>query len=282
MKEPTFTSFWVVLAQVPVAWLADVTFGTVGVLFAVTLTRHQAALSVVPIVADALAQRSDRRTVARLADAWIVDWQSGVAVEKFGTFLAVLAGGVVLTVVTNTARNAAAQIENRAIERTAGRVIVALTALAGVHLTSDGRLPFQVVVQVQAAVAVVAGGEVAAIAFSVDHAGHRALAGLRNAARRVTVTAATATNHHVVDGVIVLLLDLLSRVEKIVTQRVQLRESDTQIGHLEQLLNLIAVRVVDVNVRRQHFKKGERSDGCVEIVKLERFNFWIYSFRIEI
>ena len=196
--------------------------------------------------------------------------------------MTVLAGRIVLTVVTHATRYAAAQLEHRSIERAAGRMIVAFTAFARVHLTSNGRLPFQIVVQIQAAVTVVAGGEMATVTLAVDHTRHRALTGLRNTARSVTVTTATATHYHVIDGIVVLLLDLLSRVEKIVTQRVQLRESDTQIGHLEQLLNLIAVRVVDVNVRRQHFKKGERSDGCVEIVKLERFNFWIYSFRIEI
>ena len=248
--EHTFASFWIVFAQVPVARFTDVTLWTIGVLFTMALSRDQAALSIVPIIADTLVQRTDRRTVARLADTGIVDRQSGVSVEEFGTLLTVLAGGVVLTVITDTARHAATQLEHRTIERTAGRVVVALTTFARVHLTSDGRLPFQIVVQIQAAVTVVAGGEMATVTLAVDHTRHRALTGLRNTARSVTVTTATATHYHVIDGIVVLLLDLRSGVQQIVAQRVQLRESDTQIGHLQQLLNLVAVWIVDVNVWR--------------------------------
>lgn len=158
-----------------------------------------------------------------------------------------------LTVIADTSGQSAAQLEHRSVERTAGRMIVTLATFAGVHLTADGRLPFQIVVQVQTSVAVVAGGEVTTVTLAVHHAGHRALAGLRNTARRVTVAAATATHHHVVDRIVVLLLDLFARIQQIVAQRVQFRESDTQVGHLQKLLNLVAVRVVDVNVRRQYF-----------------------------
>lgn len=49
----TLTSFRIVLAQIPVARLTDVTFRSVCVLLTVTLTRHQTALSIITVIADA-------------------------------------------------------------------------------------------------------------------------------------------------------------------------------------------------------------------------------------
>ena len=48
----------------------------------------------------------------------------------------------------------------------------------------------------------------------------------------VSIAETVPTNHHVVDGIVVLLPDLHPRVQEIISQRVQLDEFDSQICDL--------------------------------------------------
>ena len=60
----------------------------------------------------------------------------------------------------------------------------------------------------------------------------------------MAVARAGASDDHVVDGVVVLHLDVDRAAAKVlVTEGVQLGEGDAEVGHLEKVLHLLAVRV---------------------------------------
>lgn len=51
----------------------------------------------------------------------------------------------------------------------------------------------------------------------------------------MSVAEAVAPDHHVVDGVIIFLLNLYARVQEVVSQRVQFGELDPQVGDLQHV-----------------------------------------------
>ena len=59
----------------------------------------------------------------------------------------------------------------------------------------------------------------------------------------MTVARAGPADDHVVDGVVILLVDLRSGVQQVVAQSVQLREVDAQVGHTQQLCGVRAREV---------------------------------------
>lgn len=125
---------------------------------------------------------------------------------------------------------------------------------AGIRLSSDSRPPRQVVVEVLALLAVLSFGVVRALTFAVNHlwyhlpvpgAGSKTPAG-------VAVTRATSTNDHVVYGVVILLLNLVPVVEQIIAERVKPREVDSQVGYLQEVLHVFAVRIFNRKIRRKN------------------------------
>ena len=96
------------------------------------------------------------------------------------------------------------------------------------------------------------------IAGAVHHAGYVCMFRLhRNAGTSVPVTGARASHHHAVDGVVVLLHHLLLVLQQVVvTKSVKPREGQSQVGCLQKVLHLFAVRVksrrVQLNVGRKH------------------------------
>ena len=96
------------------------------------------------------------------------------------------------------------------------------------------------------------------IAGAVHHAGYVCVFRLhRNAGTSVPVTGAGASHHHAVDGVVVLLHHLLLVLQQVVvTKSVKPRECQSQVGCLQKVLHLLAVRVksrrVQLNVGRKH------------------------------
>lgn len=64
------------------------------------------------------------------------------------------------------------------------------------------------------------------------------------------VARAGATNHHVLDSVIIFLADLRPVVEQIVTQGVEPRHVDPEIGDLQEILHLLRIGIVDVQIPR--------------------------------
>ena len=96
------------------------------------------------------------------------------------------------------------------------------------------------------------------IAGAVHHAGYVCVFRLhRNAGTSVPVTGAGAPHHHAVDGVVVLLHHLLLVLQQVVvTKSVKPREGQSQVGCLQKVLHLLAVRVksrrIQLNVGRKH------------------------------
>lgn len=90
--------------------------------------------------------------------------------------------------------------------------------LTSIGLLSESRLPWQVVVEIFAVLAVQAFGVVGALASSVDHVVLSVESLQRQTTRSVTVAGAGTTNDHVRDGVVVLLVDLRTVIEQIVAE----------------------------------------------------------------
>ena len=96
------------------------------------------------------------------------------------------------------------------------------------------------------------------IAGAVHHAGYVCVFRLhRNAGTSVPVTGAGASHHHAVDGVVVLLHHLLLVLQQVVvTKSVKPRECQSQVGCLQKVLHLLAVRVksrrVQLYIGRKH------------------------------
>ena len=74
----------------------------------------------------------------------------------------------------------------------------------------------------------------------------------------MSVAGAGAPDHHVIDGVVILLpdVDRVALLQLLIAQGVQLGEGHPQVGGLEQVLHLLAVRVeagrVELDVGGQH------------------------------
>lgn len=130
-------------------------------------------------------------------------------IEERFAHLAVSAHGVVQALVADAAGHAAGRLVHGRIEVALARVVVAIAPFAGVRLTTDGRSPGQVVVEVLALLAVEALRVVRALAAAVHHVRARLDPFEGQAAGRVTVARARASDHHVVDGVVVFLLNFL-------------------------------------------------------------------------
>ena len=112
-------------------------------------------------------------------------------------------------VVADAAGDAAGGFVDGRVKVAPVRVVVAVAALASVGLAANGRPPGQVVVEILALLAVESLGVVRALAPSVHHVRPLVDGRQGQAARGVAVTRAGPSNHHVVDGVVVLVLDLL-------------------------------------------------------------------------
>ena len=74
----------------------------------------------------------------------------------------------------------------------------------------------------------------------------------------MSIAGAGSPDHHVIDGVVIFLpdVDRVALLQLLVTQGVQLGEGHPQVGRLEQILHLLAVRVeagrVELDVWGQH------------------------------
>ena len=112
-------------------------------------------------------------------------------------------------VVADAAGDAAGGFVDGRVKVAPVRVVVAIAAFASVCLAANGRPPGQVVVEILALLAVESLGVVRALAPSVHHVRPLVDGRQGQAARGVAVTRAGPSNHHVVDGVVVLVLDLL-------------------------------------------------------------------------
>lgn len=81
----------------------------------------------------------------------------------------------------------------------------------------------------------------------------------------MAITRTVSVNVHRADGVEVLLLDTLARVEQIVTERVKTSEIHSKIGDLEKILDVHGVRVVDGDVRGENFEDDLALRGGLHI-----------------
>lgn len=198
-------------------------------------------------------ERERKRKSLTFADIGILDVQIGIPEEEWNALLAMLSLSVVLTVIAHSATDASRVLINGVIEVTACRVVIATALLTRVGLLTKGRLPGQVIEKVLALLTVQSLGVVRTLALSMHHVVLiRVLQVVqRQAPVRVSIARAGSTDNHVRDGVVVLLTDLLAVIQQVVSQCVQLGEMDSQIGHLQHVLDVLRIGILNVHVRRQ-------------------------------
>lgn len=161
--------------------------------------------------------------------------------------------GIMLTVVTHSSTDASRVLINGVIEVTACRMVIATALLTRIGLLTKGRLPWQVIEKVLALLTVQSLGVMRTLALSMDHVVLiRVLQVVqRQAPVSVSIAGAGSTDNHVRDGVVVLFTDLLTVIQQVISQRVQLGEVDSQIGHLQHVLDVLRIGILNVHVWRQ-------------------------------
>lgn len=179
-----------------------------------------------------------------------------------------------VTIVADTTRDASSGFVDGRIKMTLVRMLIAITTLASVCLTTNSRPPGQIMVEIFTLLAIETLGVVGTLATTVNHVRPLVYTRQRQTTRSMAVTRAGTSHHHVINGVVVLVLDFfpgtneilknklitdtemrnhkLPVVKKIVTEGVQFGEIDAQIGHFEEILNLLRVRIVNRQVGRQN------------------------------
>lgn len=157
--------------------------------------------------------RPDLGTIAFLTNQWVAQLPPGILIISRTTLLAIGAHRMAKTSITHSSRPVpGSQIFERIVVASV-RVTVTLASLAGVGDTSNRRHPRQIVVEILALLAVQAFSVVLTLAFAVDHVSPMdPLVLQRNAPRSVSVARAGSSHHHVVDGVVVLLLNSFARI----------------------------------------------------------------------
>lgn len=242
--------------EVEETFLASVASTRLDIFLAVATAGNKSCGRVILWVAHAFVQGATRITIARLAGVWIADVTLRVLEVKRHTLFTVESHGVVLAVVADTATHASRTLPHGRVKVALAGMAIAVTGFAWIWVPLARWSPRLVVVQIFAAFAVEAFRIVRTLALAKHHviSCGIGLSLLWDAATGMAIAGARSSNNHVVDGVIVLLLDLPARVQKVVTESVQFGEVYAQVGHLEQVLHIRAVRVVDVDVGRQHTK----------------------------
>lgn len=131
-------------------------------------------------------------------------------------------------IIANTATGVHRLSEDGWIKVTSGGMVVAVASLAGVGRRPDGGHPRQVVVKVFASLAIQPGRVVLTLALpeNLVLAKHLLIV-QRDASGGMTVARAGASDYHVIDGVVVLFLNFISRIQEIVTQVVKTGEIES-------------------------------------------------------
>jgi len=259
------TAIGVVLIKVPKAVLAGVTAAALHVGLAVTTARLQVAALICVRVTDPSIQRATRVTVTRLADFGIREVSARIPVEELFALFTVTTHGVVHTVVTDTSTDTTRQLKHSSVKVATGRMVVTITTSARIGLLA-GWFPRQVIVEILARFAVETLGVVGTFTLAVNHVGLGLHPLLRQTARGVAVARTRPSHHHLIDSIVIFLLNFFSVVQQIVSQSVKFGEVDSQVGHLEQILNLLRVEVVvemlKVGCQHSHYDLsfGRRSD----------------------
>lgn len=178
--------------------------------------------------------------------------QLWITVEEWNALLAMLALSIVLAVIADTATDTTRVLIDGVIKVTACCVTVAVAHLTGIRLLAKRRFPGQIIEKVLALFAVQTLGVVRTLATSMHHlapgVGELQIV-QRQAAVSVTIARARTSDDHLGNRVVIFLPDLLAIVQQIVTQCVQLGEVDTQVGHLQHVLDVFRIGILDVHVR---------------------------------
>lgn len=113
---------------------------------------------------------------------------------------------------------------------------VALAALALIWLVADGRLPRNVVVKVLTLVTVLSFCVMCTLALAVHHVrdgAHVEFVLVRYAPLSVTVTGTRTAHDQLINGIIILLVDVRAIIEQVIAKCVKLGEVYPQVSDLQ-------------------------------------------------
>jgi hypothetical protein len=234
--------------------LAGVTAHSCGIALADAAASNQVVGRVRVALTFTTVLRASWVTVTRDTNVGIPYVPVGVHVEEWLALLTVPAHSVVLTIITDPTTGTIGDLIDSRVKVTAISVTVAIASFTLIGLAMRGRPPGLVIIECLASLTVVPLGVVTAETFPLDHSLLEGYTFSRDAACGMSITVTAATDHHVIDGIVVFLTDLLAVVQLNVTQGVQLCEVDAQVGDLDHVLYIITVGVVDADVRREDFE----------------------------
>lgn len=185
-----------------------------------------------------------RVTITGAANSRVTQVLGWVSVEEGPAELTVGPHCVVLTCITHASTHIARCQVHGHVKMAAVGVPMALALLAGMTVAILGWTPGQVMIEILTLLAVEALSVVFADTGPMNHAlSMRWCPGGGCTLGGVSVAETVASNYQFIQGVVVLLSDLPTRVEQVVPQRVQPCQVHPQVGDLQQVLDLWTVGV---------------------------------------
>jgi hypothetical protein len=245
----SFTAIRIVHIAIPEASFAPVTSPAIHVPSTDASTSNQIIDRICSAFTFTVVFRTDWVTVTWLTNVWVPDITLRVLVESWSAFLAVLTHCVVSTIVTDSTGGVSRGNVDRLVEVASRGMTIAFTSFASMGHAPNGRTPRKVVVEILAFFAVHAFCVVLTIAFTIDHVSPVHLLVIQwNAPRSMTIAGTRTPDNHVIDGIIILFVDLSSGIQKVIPEGVQFSEGDAKIGHSQQFLDFFRVWIINLNV----------------------------------
>jgi hypothetical protein len=166
---------------------------------------------------------------------------------------------MVLAVVANTTRFLTRSGIYSWVEVALGGMVVAVARFAVVWLASFSRFPWKVVVERFALLTIQTNSIMLAHTSSMDHdvvdtiiSGHTLSSFDWGTFVCVAVAETVSSNDHLVQGVVVFVFDVISGIQQVISQSVQLGKVDSEVGDFQKILDPWCIRVIDGNEWFKH------------------------------
>jgi len=212
-----FTAIRIILSHVPVATAACIAAPTLDIALTDTAASLQTSCQVSAGFTLTTMLGSNRITVTGLADSRIPDITVRILVVERLALLTVLALSVMLALITHTSCLVTRGHKHSSIKVTPCCMPIAVTLSASLGLSSSCWLPWQIIVEVLATLTVETLGVMRALTLAKHHIRIVSLTIEWQTTRGVTIAGAGTTHYHIIHGVIVLLFDLISIVQQVVS-----------------------------------------------------------------
>lgn len=203
----SFTSVRIFQLQIPEMIHADITSASFNIPFADTSSGNKTMHGIRTTITLASMLGTNRIAITLSAYVRIGDVSAWLLIKERFAFLTVMAHGVVSAFIADTAADTTGCLVNGGIEVTPGGVVVAIAPFACICILSLCRSPRQIIVKVFTLLAVQSLRVVRTFASTMYHVSVVLLPWKWNTPGGVAVAGTAATDHHVVQGIVIFLFD---------------------------------------------------------------------------